>query len=130
MGFLDLFKSQSDIAKEELKEIPWHMLTSHEQLDELEKESYKLPVVIFKYSTRCGTNRMVLKLFEKQYSLSEDAMRLYFLDIIQYREVSREIATRFRVQHESPQLLIIKNGNVVDHNSHQGIATVQLERYL
>lgn len=130
MGFFDIFKSQSDLAKEELKEIPWRMLTSPEQVDELEKESYSLPVLIFKHSARCGTSRMVLKLFEKHYSLSEDQMRLYFLDILQYREISREIATRFKVRHESPQLLIIKNGNAVYHNSHHGIAAVQLEKYL
>jgi bacillithiol system protein YtxJ len=130
MGFFDIFKSQSENAKEELNEIPWRMLASLDQLDQLEKESHSLPVIIFKYSARCGTNRMVLKLFEKQYSLSDDKMRFYFLDLLQYREVSGEIATRFKVQHESPQLLIIKNRSVVYHNSHQGIAAVQLEKYL
>ena len=102
-------------------EIPWHVLSNLEQLDELVEISKTRPVAIFKHSTRCGISRAVLKLFEKNYNLTEKEMNLNFLDLLQYREVSNEVASRFGVQHESPQLLIIINGEVVHVSSHHAI---------
>ncbi|PVW13533.1 bacillithiol system redox-active protein YtxJ [Marixanthomonas spongiae] len=122
MGILDMFKkSERDIAKEEIVEIPWHMLSKMEQLDEIVEESKKQAVAIFKHSTRCGISRMVLKQFEKEYDLNENQLKLYFLDLLQNRDISTEIANRFKVHHESPQLIVLKGGKVVYHDSHQGI---------
>jgi bacillithiol system protein YtxJ len=53
---------------------------------------------------------------------------LYYLDLIAHRDISNAIAKRFEVHHESPQLLVVKNGAVVKHESHGGINDVVLEQ--
>ena len=122
MGFLDLFKkTERDIAKEEIVETPWHVLSKMEQLEEIIEESKNKPVAVFKHSTRCGISRMVLKQFEKNYDLDDNQLKLYFLDLLQNRDISNEIAARFKVHHESPQMIVLKDGEVIHHDSHQGI---------
>ena len=130
MGLLDIFKTPRDIAKEEIVEVPWHVLAKMDQLDEIVEESKSKPVAIFKHSTRCGISRGVLKLFEKNYNLTDNQLKLYFLDLLQNRDISNEIAARFKVQHESPQIIVIKNGAVVHHDSHHSIEASHLEQYI
>ncbi|NGX83860.1 bacillithiol system redox-active protein YtxJ [Aequorivita sp. KMM 9714] len=130
MGLFDMFKSPRDAAKEEIVETPWHVLGKIEQLDDLVAQSKTKPVAIFKHSTRCGVSRGVLKMFEKNYSLNDDQLKLYFLDLLQNRDISNEIATRFKVNHESPQLIVIKDGVVVHHDSHNGIDAADLTKFV
>lgn len=131
MGIFDkLLKTQRDIAKEEIIEVPWHMLSEMKQLDEIIEESKSKPVAIFKHSTRCGISRMVLRNFEKAYNITDEQLTLYFLDLLAHRDISDEISHKFHVQHQSPQLLIIKNGTVVAHESHHSIQANQLENYI
>ena len=130
MGLKDLFKSPRDIAKEEIVEVPWHVLAKMDQLDALVEESKNKPVAIFKHSTRCGISRGVLKMFERNYTLNDDQLKLYFLDLLQNRDISNQIATRFGVQHESPQLLVIKDGKVVHHHSHHAIDAAHLTQFV
>jgi len=122
MGLLDkIFKKQDDIAKEEIKEIPWKLLTREEQLDQILDESKDQPVVIFKHSTRCGVSRMVLKQFEKNYDLDSGEAKLYFLDLLEYRDMSNALAEKFKVMHQSPQMIVINNKEVVHQASHHDI---------
>lgn len=123
MGLFDkVFKSERDIVKKEIEEVPWHALTESRQLEEIEQESQDLPVVIFKHSTRCGISRMVLNNFERGYDLPKDKqVKLYFLDLIANRDISNEVASRFGVRHESPQMIILKNKEVVHHASHHSV---------
>lgn len=130
MGFFDKFKSQRDIAKEEIVEVPWHVLGKMEQLDEIVEESKSKPVAIFKHSTRCGVSRGVLKAFERNYNLSDSQIGIYFLDLLANRDISNEIAARFKVHHESPQMIVIKNGEVVYHESHHSIEASELKRFV
>lgn len=130
MGFFDKFKSSADIAKEEIVEVPWHVLSKMEQLDEIVEKSKTTPVAIFKHSTRCGISRGVMKNFERNYILSDKQLKLYYLDLLENRGISNEIATRFKVHHESPQLIVIKNGVVVHNDSHHSIEASHLERFV
>ncbi len=130
MGLFDIFKTPSDRAKEEIVEVPWHVLGKMEQLDEIVEQSKTKPVAIFKHSTRCGISRGVLKLLERNYNLTDDQLKLYYLDLIQNRDISNEIAARFKVHHESPQMIVIKNGIVVHHDSHHSIEASHLEKFV
>lgn len=123
MGLFDkVFKSERDIVKKEIEEVPWHALTESRQLEEIEQESQDLPVVIFKHSTRCGISRMVLNNFERGYDLPKDKhVKLYFLDLIANRDISNEVASRFGVRHESPQMIILRDKKVVHHASHHSV---------
>ncbi|MCZ4320112.1 bacillithiol system redox-active protein YtxJ [Aequorivita viscosa] len=130
MGIFDMFKTPRDAAKEEIIEVPWHVLGTMEQLDEIVEQSKSNPVAIFKHSTRCGISRGVLKIFEKNYNLKDDQLKLYFLDLLQNRAISNEIAARFKVHHESPQMIVIKNGAVVHHDSHSAIDASHLAKFV
>ncbi len=132
MGLFDkVFKSERDLVKKEIAEVPWHALTEEKQLEEIEKESDSQPVVIFKHSTRCGISRMVLNNFERSYDLPKDEeVKLYFLDLLANRDTSNAVASRFGVRHESPQMIILKNREVVHHSSHQSIEVQNIKDQL
>ncbi len=106
--------------------INWIPLVNLEQLDEIVALSNEKPVVIFKHSTRCSISRMALKQFEKEFDL-EDKVAIYFLDLLEHRDISNEIATRFNVYHQSPQLLLIKEGKSVYDVSHDAIDAEKLK---
>jgi len=128
MGIFDkLFGSSQS---EEVIDIPWNELSTLNQLDAIIEESKTILIVIFKHSTRCGTSRMVLRQFEKNFALEDEQVKLYFLNLLNYREVSNEIVIRFQVFHQSPQLLIIKNAQTVAHASHYQINEIDLEQYI
>lgn len=125
--FGNLFGSKE--VKEE-KELPWIPLNSIEQLSEIKERSKTRPQFIFKHSTTCGISRMVLGMFSKSYPFDKNVADLYFLDLHAYREVSNEVGIGFQVVHQSPQLLIIKNGEAVFHTSHGAITEVNLEQFV
>lgn len=111
-------------------EIPWIELNAMEQLDDITEKSKTKTQFIFKHSTRCGISRMVISQFKKDYLYSENDADLYYLDLLAYRPISNEIAQRFQVTHQSPQLLVVKNGVVVAHESHNGINNMDLEKFI
>mgnify|MGYP000400551568 CR=1 FL=1 len=128
--FNNLFGGKNGGEKKEVKQIPWIALTSLAQLDEINQNSNSKTQVIFKHSTTCGISRMVLNMFTESYGLSDNQMNLYFLDLHSYRDISNEVGYKFQVMHQSPQLLIVKNGTTVAHASHGAITEIDLERYI
>ncbi len=130
MGLFKKFKSKRGETKEEQVLVPWHQLNQMEQLNTIVEESGSRPVVIFKHSTRCGISRAVLKMFERKYTFNDQQMKLYYLDLLQNRDISNEIAGRFSIHHESPQLIVIKDGMPVFNASHHSIDAELLENYL
>jgi bacillithiol system protein YtxJ len=123
--FNSLFGS-SEEKKESVSKVNWIPLQLMGQLDELTVLSNEKPVLIFKHSTRCSISRFALKQFENEFDL-HDTIDAYFLDLIEYRSVSNEIASRFGVQHQSPQMLLIKQGKCVYDASHSDIDAVELK---
>lgn len=107
----------------------WNYLENIEELDAIEKESFEKPVAIFKHSTTCGISRMAWNLFQKNYNISNDQMSLYYLDLLALRDISNEIALRFGVQHQSPQLIVIKDGRAIFNTSHESIDAKELEQF-
>ena len=102
--------------------INWNQLTNLAQLEKIKDESTKHPVIIFKHSTRCSTSRMVLDRLERNWNQADLVpSKSYFLDLLSYREISNQIAYTYAVEHESPQILIIKNGQSIFDCSHLAI---------
>ncbi len=125
--FKNLFKATE--AKEK-KILPWISLIELKQLNHIQEKSKTKVQVIFKHSTRCGVSSMVMNQFVDAYELTENDLDLYYLDLISYRSVSNEVGYTFQVMHESPQLLVIKNGVVVAHGSHGAINSIELSKFL
>ncbi len=119
----------STVPKEE-KVLPWIPLNTIAQLNYIAEKSKSKTQVIFKHSTRCGISRMVMNQFIDNYELTEKDLDLYYLDLLSYRDVSNEVGYKFQVMHESPQLLIIKNADVVSHASHGAINTIDLNTFI
>ncbi|PWB19069.1 bacillithiol system redox-active protein YtxJ [Flavobacterium sp. HTF] len=120
MSFLNSIFGNSDNSDSQKSNVNWIPLTNLAQLNDIETISNVKPIVIFKHSTRCSISRMALKQFEKEYDLDE-TVDAFFLDLIAHRDVSNEIASKFNVYHESPQLILIKNGKAVYNASHSDI---------
>ncbi|MEK8181122.1 bacillithiol system redox-active protein YtxJ [Flavobacterium buctense] len=124
---MSLFKNifgDSGEAKEKSK-MAWRALTDLGQLNEIVNESTEKPVAIFKHSTRCSISRMALRQFEQEFDLEEKVIP-YYLDLLEHRDISNEIANRFGVYHQSPQLIVIKDGKAVYDRSHESITASKL----
>ena len=130
MGLLNKIFGSNETTSEDNKVIPWNQLNSFEQLDQIKEESKSKPVAIFKHSTRCGISRMVIKQFESNYKIESDQLKLYYLDLLSFREVSNEVGYTFQVMHQSPQLIVIKNTETVAHASHYEINSINLEQFI
>ena len=120
MSFLKNMFNSSDGTNSGEKKINWNELTDLAQLEEIIAISNEMPVAIFKHSTRCSVSRMALKQFENEFK-SADKVTPYFLDLIAHRDISNEISTRFGVTHQSPQLILIKEGKAIYNVSHSDI---------
>ena len=131
MGILNkIFGSNENTSEEVNKAIAWNQLNSIEQLDMIKEESKTKPVAIFKHSTRCGISRMVIKQFEKNYSIDANQLKLYYLDLLNYRDISNEVGYTFQVMHQSPQLIVIKHNETIAHASHYEINSIDLEQFI
>jgi bacillithiol system protein YtxJ len=98
----------------------WILLESAEQLNGIkQKEGYS---IIFKHSTRCSISLMAKRRFELDWDNLPENVTLYFLDLIKYRDISNLVAQEFQVYHQSPQLLLIKDGECILDQSHGGIS--------
>jgi len=108
----------------------WITFTNLNQLGTIIEESKNVPILIFKHSTRCGISRFVLKNFEREYDIPSHKLQLYFLDLIAYREISNEVANKFQIRHQSPQIIVIQNGEMIYNTSHNQIEVSDLKRII
>ena len=97
----------------------WINLRTEGQLDELISKSVTKPQIIFKHSIRCSISALAKNRLDKEKTPEE--MDFYYLDLINFRTLSNKVADIFKVSHESPQVLVIKNGECIYDESHMGI---------
>lgn len=100
----------------------WKYIESEDDLNRAIAVSTEKKVAIFKHSTRCFISKTVLKNFEKEVENSDKNVDYYFLDLLAHRDLSNKIADDLGVTHQSPQLIVLENGVVVNHASHQSIS--------
>ena len=129
MGILNSFFGGK---KEQVIEsnVNWIPLTSLNHLEEIKELSKTRSVLIFKHSTRCGISCMVIKRFEKLFNETMNKIPVYYLDLLNYKDISDEVGYKFQVMHQSPQLLIIKDGTTVFHTSHYDITAVNINNFV
>lgn len=102
-------------------------LTDPAQLETIARLSSDAAVVIFKHSSRCGTSSMAWSRLERQWSESLSGIPVFFLDILDHRSLSNLAAERFGITHESPQLLLIRDGKCIYSSSHNAICAADVE---
>jgi bacillithiol system protein YtxJ len=106
----------------------WQALIDIEQLESIKAASFTTPQVIFKHSTTCSISRMALDRFER--AAAPENVDFHYLDLLKYRPISAAIAEKFQVFHESPQVLLIKQGECIYDESHYGIMMDELISFL
>jgi bacillithiol system protein YtxJ len=105
----------------------WNKITSDTQLDEIKQESVKQPVLIFKHSTSCSISAMALSRMERNWS-DQLGVKPYYLDLLANRPISNKIENVFGIEHESPQVLLIRNGECIYDASHMAISFAGLQQ--
>src|SRR4051794_30157535 len=105
----------------------WINLTTEEQLQEIKERSNERPQLIFKHSTRCSISSVAKNRLDR--SSRPDGIDFYFLDLIKHRNISNQVSREFNVYHESPQVLIIKNGQSIYDESHSAIDMQEITSY-
>jgi len=108
----------------------WLTLNEAQQLDDIVALSHDVPCLIFKHSTRCPISSAAKHRIEGSWEFSDTEIMPYYLDLIRYRSISDQIATQFEVYHESPQVLLIKNGECIYDESHLDINVEDLKACL
>ncbi len=127
--FKNVFGSSNDENQNKsMSNVNWIPLTDLGQLSDIQNNSEK-PALLFKHSTTCSISRMALKNFEREFDLQEK-IDTYFLDLLNFRAISNEIASKFEVIHQSPQVLLIKNGVAIYNASHDRIDAQELTQFL
>ena len=117
MGFLDNLRNISTNASPS----EWLDLNSLDLLDNIEQNSSQKPIILFKHSTTCGISASALSKITQQWTSKSPSTEFYLLDLLSYREISNQIAKQFDVVHQSPQILVIKNGKCIFNASHHAI---------
>ncbi len=117
MGLFDRIFSSDDIDK-----VGWKHLNSLEDLDQVIARSHEQPVAIFKHSTTCGISAMAKEQLFNGWDLPVEEVELYYLDLLAHRPVSNEVAARLGVVHQSPQIIVIKDGKAIYNISHHAIS--------
>lgn len=123
--FKKLFSKNKEESIAEVSKVNWIRLTTVDQIKKVKEVSKKGYVGIFKHSTRCGISKSVIKRFEENFP-EDSKVTMFYIDLLNYREVSSEVGFEFQVMHQSPQLLLIKDGNAVGHASHYSILEMKL----
>lgn len=124
MGLFDGF------LKNKTMDWPGSNLETMAQFEALMATSFTVPQLIFKHSTRCSISRFVLNEFMSTYSFSEQDFGAWYLDLLSYRAISNAIAQQLEVTHQSPQLLVIKNGKAIAHAAHENVNKLLLTDYV
>ncbi len=107
----------------------WHKLESLTDLEKIHSDSSGQPVLIFKHSTRCSISSAALARFERAW-VGTSGIKPYYLDLLAHRDVSNAIASKYGINHQSPQALLIKEGVCVYDASHLSIDVDDLKSFV
>lgn len=102
----------------------WIQLTDEEQLKQIIQRSGDKPQVIFKHSTRCSISSVAFQRLQK--AQQPEGIDFYYLDLLAHRPLSNKISEIFRVHHESPQVLVIRDGQCIYDESHLAISMLDI----
>jgi bacillithiol system protein YtxJ len=107
---------------------PWKNIEYIQMLDELVSLTQENAVLIFKHSTRCSISMMALTRFESEWDQDIRNCDLYFLDLIAHRDISNKIEEITGVVHQSPQVIVLRKGEVLYEESHNSISARDIKK--
>ena len=110
-----------------MKKLNWILLERTAQIDDLVERSHSTPCLIFKHSTKCFISDVALRRLEKEWKFSNEQVQPYFLDAIAHRTISKYIRDTFEEHHETPQILLIENGECTLEANNMDIHVSEIE---
>ena len=113
--------------------MPWSKSTGNlpevDSVEECNSLMEKNLVILFKHSPTCPVSwmahREVMQLRGEQPDLP-----LYLISVRRRRDVARFIEERTGVRHESPQVLVLRHGDVVASASHDDVTASAIKDFL
>ena len=108
----------------------WNTITNKKQVDSAVQRSFEKPVLFFKHSTRCGASAYAQRQLNESWDLREEEITPYFLDLLAHRDVSNYIADKLSVIHQSPQVIMVREGKVIYAVSHHAISVDKIRKQL
>ena len=99
-------------------------ITSLEQLEAIDKASFNQPQLIYKHSTTCSLSESAWE------ELKQSDFEINYLDLLAYRAISNAIEAKYKILHESPQVLVIKDGVCIYNESHWRIKNDLIKKYI
>ena len=100
----------------------WNKLESAADWENIIRQSHEKNVLVFKHSTRCSISQMALDRLNRSWKPeTQSQVSAWYLDLLNYREISNRIAADTGIEHQSPQLLLLKDGQCIKSESHQAI---------
>lgn len=110
--------------------IDWYYPSSLSDIDSLIQISQKKPIVFYKHSYRCGLCHMIHDDFKKDWSLKDSDAVLVFIEVNSKRDISNYISTKFSIKHHSPQVIVIKESEILYTETHGKIKTIEIQEVI
>lgn len=112
------------------EQFPWIPLSSIDHLMKVIATTNEKPVLFFKHSTRCGVSAMVRNTFEREWTSESTLCDLYYLDLLNHRDVSDKIVELTGLRHESPQVIVLWGSEIIYDATHSAIDARRIENTL
>lgn len=85
--------------------------------------------LLLKHSVTCGVSRKAMEEYKK-FIEGEDGFDYYYLVVQTDRGLSDYVAKVLGVKHESPQLFLFRDGDLVWHDSHYLINVEEISKHV
>ncbi|WP_440707493.1 bacillithiol system redox-active protein YtxJ [Gracilimonas sp. BCB1] len=130
MGIIDSIGNLFGTEDQPKNKFQWKELSTEEDVADVMQTSNEKTQVIYKHSSRCATSYFALKNVESITAENQEHADFHRVDVIGHRPVSMHIAEKLGIRHESPQLFVIRDGEVVWSGSHNQIQASAFEDIL
>lgn len=104
----------------------WRTLQDSADIEALADTSHHTPCVIFKHSPRCTTSLMKHYTLSLEWPFAPDAVQAYLVDVVAQPHVAQAVSDFFQEHHQSPQVLLIRNGECIYEESQLDIDAAAL----
>ncbi|MBD3638062.1 MAG: bacillithiol system redox-active protein YtxJ [Crocinitomicaceae bacterium] len=102
--------------------MPWEVMETKEDLQKMLEDSSNKAYLLLKHSTRCSISHLIKKRLESNWDLTEEEIIPVYLDLLAHRPLSNDIEKELNIRHESPQVIVLRGGEVIYHASHSAIS--------
>lgn len=127
MGLFDSVKNA--FSGTDVSEI-WEIISDSSQIAPIIEASKEKPQLVYKHSHRCSVCFVAKGSLEQAADKIQQYADMHFLNVVHSREASNKIASDLDVRHESPQVILINQGEVVWHGSHGRINAEAILQHL